>query len=202
MHPEVRAERPGRCPLCGMALVLAEAGRTMNPSATDQGLGNITWRSYIPLMVIFALLILITAVAAWGDYRVGYVSLPDAVSYFMAGFFIVFAGFKLMDLEGFAHGYATYDLLAERVFAYGYAYPFIELGFGVAMLAGSQSLALLWAEFAVMAFSGVGVLIKIAQHEQIQCVCLGTLLKVPLTTVTLIENFGMAALALFLILGK
>lgn len=31
--------------------------------------------------------------------------------------------------------------------------------------------------------------------EQFQCVCLGTFLKVPLTKVTLVEDFGMAALA-------
>ena len=52
------------------------------------------------------------------------------------GFFLVFAGFKLMDLKGFAEGYSTYDLLAQRWFGYGYVYPFIELSFGLLMLAG------------------------------------------------------------------
>jgi hypothetical protein len=54
----------------------------------------------------------------------------------------------------------------------------------------------------VMGFSGIGVAIKIAKHEQFQCACLGTFLKVPLTKVTLIEDFGMAAMAAFMIVMK
>ena len=105
----------------------------------------------------------------------------------------------MMDLKGFAEGYSTYDLLAQKIPAYGYLYPFIELGFGLVMLAGIHTTGILWAEFAVMAFSGIGVTIKIMKKEEFKCVCLGTFLKVPLTNVTLIEDFGMAALALVLI---
>jgi len=117
----------------------------------------------------------------------------------MTGFFLVFAGFKLMDLNGFAEGYSTYDLSAQKWFGYGYVYPFIELGFGLLMLSGFHSAWLLWTEFALMTFSGLGVAIKIARREPFMCACLGTFLKVPLTYVTLIEDFGMAGLALLLI---
>ena len=114
----------------------------------------------------------------------------------MTGFFLVFAGFKLINLTGFAEGYSTYDLLAKKWYGYGYVYPFIELGFGLAMLVGFENKGLFIAEFAVMAFSGLGVAIKLAKKERFQCACLGTFLKVPLTKVTLVEDFGMAALAL------
>jgi hypothetical protein len=117
----------------------------------------------------------------------------------MIGFFIVFAGFKLMGLKGFVEGYSTYDLLAQKWFGYGYIYPFIELAFGVLMLAGLHNPTLLWAEVIVMGFSGIGVSIKLAKGEDFQCACLGTLLKVPLTKITLIEDFGMAGLALILL---
>jgi hypothetical protein len=100
-----------------------------------------------------------------------------------------------MDLKGFAEGYATYDLLARPVPAYGLAYPFLELGFGLAMLGGYEPAWLLWSELALMAFSGVGVAVKLAKREPFQCACLGTFLKVPLTKVTLVEDFGMALLA-------
>jgi hypothetical protein len=119
--------------------------------------------------------------------------------YFMIGFFLTFAGFKLIDLKGFAEGYSTYDILAQRWFAYVYMYPFIELFFGLAMIF-TQSPLLLWAEILVMGFSGVGVANKLLKREQFQCVCLGTFLKVPLTKVTLVEDFGMAILALSLLL--
>jgi hypothetical protein len=122
------------------------------------------------------------------------------LTYFMAGFFLVFATFKLIDLKGFAAGYSTSDLLANRVFAYGYIYPFIELFFGLAMTVAYQTNIVLIAEVVVMLFSGLGVAIKLAKKEQFQCVCLGTFLKVPLTKVTLIEDFGMGLLALLLLL--
>ncbi len=186
MHPEIRQDGKGRCPLCGMALV----DDAVPPVAHAEEAA-----SYRPLIVVFLMLLAATAVRAWADWRSGSLSGTGVVSTFMAGFFLVFAGFKLMDLRGFADGYSTYDLLARRVPAYGFVYPFIELGFGLAMLAGLDAPALLWAELGVMLFSGLGVALKLVKGEKFQCACLGTFLKVPLTKVTLVEDFGMAALA-------
>jgi hypothetical protein len=50
-----------------------------------------------------------------------------------------------------------------------------------------------------MSFSGLGVTIKLMKKETFQCACLGTFLKVPLTKVTVIEDFGMVALALVML---
>ena len=204
MHPDVVSDKPGRCPKCGMRLVLRSLGeggalilknekKPIVHMSEDKGLGVITWRSYVPLIVIIGL---ITAASA----IVSQLSLQSFLLSFMTGFFLVFAGFKLMDLKGFAEGYSTYDLLAQRWFSYGYIYPFIELAFGLLMLAGYHPTWLLWTEFVVMAFSGLGVAIKLARREPFMCACLGTFLKVPLTYVTLIEDFGMAILALLLII--
>ena len=54
--------------------------------------------------------------------------------HFMAGFFIVFSFFKLLDPPGFVSAYRGYDLVARRVPAWGWAYPFVELALGVAYL--------------------------------------------------------------------
>lgn len=51
-----------------------------------------------------------------------------------------------------------------------------------------------------MTFSGLGVAISLLQKRKFQCACLGTMIKVPLTQVTLIEDFGMAAMALLMLL--
>ena len=196
MHPEVRREGPGKCPKCGMALVLeSEAHAKPKHVTDDRGLGPLTWKSYMPLIVIFALLVAGSLAATWWNF-----TLANFIAAFMAGFFIVFAGFKLMDLKGFAEGYSTYDLLASRWMGYGYIYPFIELAFGLLMLAGFHSAGLLWVELVVMLFSGLGVAIKLAKGEEFMCACLGTFLKVPLTKITLLEDFGMAALAGILLL--
>src|SRR5258708_5467464 len=178
MHPEIRQEGPGRCPKCSMALVPVDKVKPHVEfvGGNDQGLGPLSWCSYIPLVVIFLLLFVSAAAVSLHDHQVGVFSLTKAISYFMTGFFLVFAGFKLIDLKGFAEGYSTYDLLAGHWFGYGYLYPFIELGFGLSMLAGMMSPALLWAEVIVMVFSGIGVAIKLAKGEEFQCACLGTFL--------------------------
>jgi hypothetical protein len=165
-------------------------------SASNKGLGVLTWRSYIPLVVIA---LLITAGAVAVSVKGGQFSAETFLLSFMTGFFLVFGGFKLMDLLGFAEGYSTYDLLAQRWLPYGYVYPFIELSFGFLMLSGYHPDGLLWTEFGVMAFSGVGVAVKLAKREPFMCACLGTFLKVPLTYVTLVEDFGMALFALLVI---
>jgi YHS domain-containing protein len=159
-----------------------------------------SWRDYRPLMTILGLLLLVVVAMAISDPSGGRFALREAIARFMAGFFLVFAGFKLLDLRGFAEGYATYDLLAQKVPAYGYVYPFIELLFGLLMVAGYDGWPLLVAEIAVMGFSGVGVALKLAKREPFTCACLGTFLKVPLTKVTLVEDFGMVALAVALLL--
>lgn len=192
MHPEVISDTPGKCPKCGMNLVLKSTPLKVHTSE-DKGLGVLTWKSYVPLFVIISLITIVSLIVSWHG------ELSNFVLNFMTGFFIVFAGFKLMDLKGFAEGYSTYDILAQRWYGYGYVYPFIELAFGLLMLSGFHPPWLLWIEVVVMAFSGVGVAIKLAKGEEFQCACLGTFLKVPLTKITILEDFGMALLALVLL---
>lgn len=165
----------------------------------DKGLGKITWKSYMPLIVIISVILLTAITISIHDASFDMFSFEKLISYFMIGFFLTFATFKLMDLKGFAHGYQTYDLLAQKAAWYGYIYPFIELFFGFAMILLPFSKSLIIVEFIVMAFSGLGVAIKIAKKETFICACLGTFLKIPLTKVTLIEDFGMAALALIML---
>ena len=173
---------------------LASLTATAEPGATT------SWRDYRPLLTIIGLLLVVVVAMAIGDPSAGTFALREAIARFMAGFFLVFAGFKLLDLRGFADGYATYDLLAQKWRGYGYVYPFIELLFGLLMVTGYDGWPLLLAEIVVMAFSGVGVAIKLAKKEPFTCACLGTFLKVPLTKVTLVEDFGMALLAVVLLI--
>lgn len=200
MHPEIASNKPGRCPKCGMELTIEHHVSQTTGSQEDKGLGLFTVKNYIPLVVILLLIFITTLTLSLKDFLLFNFALEKTISYFMAGFFIIFAGFKLIDLKGFAQGYATYDLIAQRYFAWGYIYPFVELAFGLSMILIPQSLWLLLTEFIVMSVSGLGVALKLAKGEKFQCVCLGTFLKVPLTKVTLIEDFGMASMALISII--
>lgn len=200
MHPEIVRDAPGHCPKCGMELVLK--GTVPALHIKDVGLGQLTWKSYLPLILIIGSIFLVAVIASFEIYGPGSLFLNHFIAYFMAGFFLVFSAFKLIDLKGFTAGYSTYDLLAKKVFTYGYVYPFIELFFGIAMIVDHQNPLFLYAEIIVMIFSGLGVAIQLTKHEKIQCVCLGTFLKIPLTKITIVEDFGMAALAIALLILK
>ncbi len=189
MHPEIESKNPGKCPKCGMKLVLKESLSSKKQNKN---------KNYKPLIIIISL---ITLTSLTISYAAGF-SLKYFISTFMIGFFLVFSGFKLIDLAGFAEGYSTYDLLAQKIYSYGYIYPFIELFFALTMILNFQIKLILFLEIIIMIFSGVGVLIKLLKHEKFTCACLGTFLKVPLTYVTLMEDFGMAVLALVLLILK
>lgn len=190
MHPEVRESKPGTCPKCGMALVLESNLKEKSSK----------FETYKPLLVIIGMILLVTIVVSFRDSKIGSFDWTKPMSYFMAGFFLVFSGFKFLDLKGFADGYHTYDLLAKRWFGYGYIYPFLELLLGLAYLVGYDTLEINLFAFVLMTFSGVGVLIEKSKKKTIQCACLGTIFKLPLTNITLIEDFGMALMALLMIL--
>ena len=193
MHPEVTSDKPGNCPKCGMRLVKpGEESSHHEPSHNSE-------ESYWPLVVIIGFISLITLVLTLKDNSLGNFNFESTMSYFMAGFFLTFSAFKFLDLKGFADGYFTYDLLAQKFYNYGYLYPFLELALGLAYLLQFNDPRLHIFTFILMGFSGLGVLNSMLKKRKFQCACLGTFLKVPLTKVTLIEDFGMALMALFML---
>jgi hypothetical protein len=128
------------------------------------------------------------------------VSTMETMRYFMAGFFLVFSFFKLLDIQAFATAYARYDLLAMRWPSWGLIYPFLELALGVAYLTNFNPLLTYWLTIGIMGFSAIGVIQAVASRTQIQCACLGTVFKLPMSTVTIIEDVGMVLMAAAMLL--
>ena len=197
MHPDITSSKPARCSKCGMKRVHQSkvSGTPTHIEHMGNGHKKFNLKDYQPLFVIVGMISLVAFTISWSQG----LSFRGLIEYFMIGFFITFSGFKLIDLDGFAQGYSTYDLIAKRWYEYGYIYPFIELSFGLLMIILMAQPWLLALEIVVMVISGLGVAIKLARKEQFQCACLGTFLKVPLTKITLIEDFGMAILAFILL---
>ena len=195
MHPEIKSDKPGKCPICGGMDLVKESELASTPMIAHK-----PEETYWPLVVIIGLLSLATLTLAIKDLWNEAWMLENSMAAFMAGFFLIFSGFKLLDLRGFVEGYSTYDLLAQRIKNYGYVYPFLELGLGLLYLVQIWPLFTNIATVLLLGFSGIGVARKLLRHEKFQCACLGTFLKVPLTKVTLIEDFGMAAMALMMLL--
>jgi len=147
--------------------------------------------TYKPILVIFAYIVLISSVIV---YAYG-LTPADWMNFFMAQFFLVFSFFKMLDLKGFAEGYSTYDLLAKKWKPYGFIYPFIELIFGISLLIGASHHLLYVLIAVVMGFSLLGVINSLRKKQVIECACLGTIFKIPLGTVTLIEDALMAVMS-------
>ncbi|WP_295960942.1 MauE/DoxX family redox-associated membrane protein [Rhodoferax sp.] len=119
----------------------------------------------------------------------------ETMRYFMAGFFLVFSFFKLLDVAAFADAYAGYDLLARRWRPWGFIYPFVELALGAAYLAHFQPVLTNAVTLVVMGFSAIGVISAVLDKRSIRCACLGTVFQLPMSTVTIIEDVGMVAMA-------
>ena len=154
--------------------------------------------SYFPIFLIFAYIAGVTLLV---QLVMGRFILIEWMSHFMAGFFLVFSFFKVMNLKGFAEGYRSYDVVAKAIPAYGFIYPFIELGLGIAFLTQWQPLATNIATLIVMGVSAIGVVQSLLRKSTFQCACLGTVIKLPLSKVTLFEDLLMVLMSIIMIVG-
>ena len=114
---------------------------------------------------------------------------------FMAMFFMVFSFFKLLDLSGFQSMFKTYDSLAAAWPIYGWIYPFIELALGILYLIDFVPPYILVTTIIVLGITTVGVIRVLLKKQNIQCACLGSVLKLPMTEATFIENAIMLVMA-------
>ncbi|WP_299096374.1 heavy metal translocating P-type ATPase [Winogradskyella sp.] len=120
---------------------------------------------------------------------------------FMGLFYIVFSFFKLLDLKGFPESFRMYDPLAKAVPAYGWVYPFIEVALGLMFLMRFQTSAALIITLVVLGITTIGVTKTLLDKKSIQCACLGTALKLPMTKATFIENAIMIIMAVIMLVN-
>jgi len=154
--------------------------------------------SYRPIFLVFFFILLVTLLI---QYTAGQFNTKEWMRHFMAGFFLVFSFFKMLDLKGFAMSYMSYDIIAKRWKSWGYVYAFIELGLGVAYLLDCCPLATNSTAFVVMSISIIGVLESVLNNRKIQCACLGAVFELPMSTVTIIEDALMILMSGYMILG-
>lgn len=154
--------------------------------------------SYYPIFLIFGYIAGISTLLQLTAHHYDWM---HWMSQFMAGFFLVFSFFKLMNLKGFAEGYSTYDIIAKRIPRYGFIYPFIELILGVAFLTGYDPVITNTVTLIVMGISTIGVVQSLMKKIQFQCACLGTIIKLPLSKVTLFEDLLMVAMSAVMLIA-
>lgn len=120
---------------------------------------------------------------------------------FMGFFLCMFALLKLFDPKGFENGFAMYDLLAKSWHPWGFIYPWVELGLGLAYFAFIFPTAVYIATIVLFSFGAIGVVLALRKGLNINCPCMGNVLKVPLSTVTLTEDIAMIVMAIVMLAG-
>jgi copper chaperone CopZ len=162
-----------------------------NYKASAHAVASPSWLStYYPLLLVMALIAIVPlATGSFMGWMMG----------FMAGFYIVFGAFKLLDVPAFARSYAQYDVVAKRIPVWGYAYPFVELALGFGFLFWLDMRVLSWIALVLSLVGAAGVIQANRSKQNIECACLGTVFKLPMSVVTVIENLGMAAMAAWML---
>ncbi|MFI1744306.1 heavy-metal-associated domain-containing protein [Thalassobellus sediminis] len=152
-------------------------------------------KQLFPLFLIFGYIIIVSVLLNNKPW--------DASSFmldFMGLFYIVFSFFKLLDLKGFPKSFKMYDPLAKVLPVYGWVYPFIEVTLGVMFLMRIQISIALIITLIVLGITTIGVTKALLDKKSIQCACLGTALKLPMTKATFIENSIMIIMAIIMLL--
>ncbi len=152
---------------------------------------------YKPILLVFAYILGVTLLV---EYSNGDFLWMRWMNHFMAGFFLVFSFFKLLNLHGFAESYSMYDVVAKKWNSWGYVYVFIELVLGLAFLTAFNPIITNAVTFIIMTVSIAGVLQSVLNKRKIKCACLGAVFNLPMSTITIIEDalmIVMSAIMLF-----
>lgn len=152
---------------------------------------------YKPLIIIVFYLFAVTLAI---EFNSGIFILKTWMGNFMAGFFLVFSFFKILDIPAFAKAYQSYDIIASKINWYGYIYPFIEFSLGISYLFFYDSVLTNLITAIIMFVGLIGVYRSVIQKTKIQCACLGTVFNLPMSYVTIIEDGVMLMMALFMLI--
>ena len=164
---------------------------------SDKPISQSKVRSYLrdlyPLFLILFYITIASIIISWNK------SADSFMIDFMGLFFIVFSFFKFLDYKNFPNSFSMYDPLAKSITTYGWIYPFIETMLGLMFLSRINIILSLALTIGVLGITTIGVIKVLYNKENIQCACLGTAIKLPMTIATLIENGIMIVMAIITI---
>lgn len=195
------------CELCSMDAIFLKADTRglvhyycehhASNGATRVGKSPSAVSIYLPVIGIYVSagilsILLATMTGMWGAHMF--------MLYFMGFTFLFFGFFKVLDVSAFADGYQDYDIIAKKSRLYALLYPFIELMLAGLYLADVGGIYRDTLTLILMVMGSIGVFKKLQAKEEILCVCLGVVFKLPMTKVTLFENGLMSLMAFSMLL--
>ncbi|HEX9679714.1 MAG TPA: MauE/DoxX family redox-associated membrane protein [Candidatus Saccharimonadales bacterium] len=144
---------------------------------------------YIKFASVLGLITLTAGLAGGGE-------LAEFLRWFMGVFLVTFSAFKFIGYNMFTLMFSGYDLLAKRSRAYARAYPFIELILGLSFMFDLLPTVRNLAVIGTMGVGSIGVIQEIYHRRRgVYCACLGNIIKLPLSSVSLVEDVAMVAMA-------
>ena len=180
------------------AIAEIEHKEAANSTVAAEELQAENWFStYKPIVLIFGYITAISMIAATHQNTFHWM---QAMNVFMAGFFLTFSFFKMLDLKGFAESYRMYDIVAKKIPVWGFVYPFVELSLGIAYAINFQPVATNIITLLVMSVSIIGVLQSVLNKRRIKCACLGAVFNLPMSSITIIEDALMIVMSAIMLL--
>jgi glutaredoxin len=154
--------------------------------------------SYRPVAALFAIAALLAIAASDAAFGSPFTAL--ALQWFGGFSMAILALLKLQNIAKFSTMFLNYDLLAKRWIPYGVLYPFAEGLAGVLMVAD----ALDWLSIPIALFIGTVGAVSVFKavyldRRDLKCACVGGSSNVPLGFVSLTENLGMIAMAIWML---
>ena len=173
--------------------IISEKIENVDTVFKDEEISQI--KQLYPLFLIFTFISTAAVLIHFKDWQIA-----KFMYTFMGLFYVVFSFFKFLDVKGFASSFAMYDPVAKILPKYGLVYPFIELALGLCFLMQFQIMPALIFTIVILGITTVGVTKSLLSKQSIKCACLGSVLNLPMTKATFIENTIMIVMAIFMIL--
>lgn len=155
---------------------------------------------YRKLGLVFGFIVLVSLLMTQVGGQWHWMLLLD---YVMGVFFLVFGLFKLFEYQMFSHGYKDYDLIAQKLPGWGRAYPLVEVLLGILYILHIMPLWLNAFVVVLLSVNAYGVwrTIKNKPADIPACLCLGAVVKLPLSTISMLENVSMGVMALAMLVA-
>jgi glutaredoxin/uncharacterized membrane protein YphA (DoxX/SURF4 family) len=155
--------------------------------------------TYQPVIAIFAVTLGMALTTSW--VSLGALDPIRVIELFIAFTMCALGIQKIQDLQSYTNGFVQYDLLAQRYVPYAWVYAYIETVGGVLMIAG----LITWIIAPIVLFAttiGAVSIIKavFVEKRSLKCACVGGDSNVPLGFISLSENLGMMAMALWMMI--
>ena len=125
----------------------------------------------------------------------------EYMRWFMGVFMATFAVFKFIGYKAFAAAFANYDIVTQRFSFYGKLFPFIQIFLALLYLIDILPIGRNILVAAITGIAAIGVFKEVRKRKTgIHCACLGNIIKLPLSTVSLIEDVAMFIMAIIMLM--